>query len=524
LSAAQSPGHGRSPQNNVALQILDRQLASFRERPAFHLESGAVTYGDLQERVIRAAAVFHRAGLGYESRVILILDDGVDLVASLLALQRLGAVPVPLAASMSPQDYAFIFEDCRPAGAVVTPRHRDLLSGVADSWPGVRLWVTGKEDDGEPWRSFDRATDAAGVEQTIFSMSPDDVALIQYTSGSTGQPKGVVHLHRGVAALEEGFARRLALAPDDVCFSAAKMSFGYGLGNSVLFPLSAGASSVLVAEPVDPFRAFEVLARHRPSVFFAVPALYAGMLEVPRAAEADLSHLRLCVSAGEHLSARLFERWREAFGLEILDGIGATECLHIFISSPAGAIRPGSTGKVLPGYQARIVGEEGEELPPGEAGHLWIRGETNAARYWNRHDATRRQFQGPWVRTGDLFSRDEDGYFHFLGRSDDILKVAGLKVSPTEVEACLAHHEAVQECAVVARVDDEEITSIVAYVVLRAGWEAGRKLSREIKVFLRSELAAHKCPREVRFVASLPKTSTGKTARFKLREREEAQP
>jgi benzoate-CoA ligase len=348
----------------------------------------------------------------------------------------------------------------------------------------------------------------------------DDAAFWLYSSGSTGFPKGCVHLQHDMHVCAELYAGpTLALTERDITFSAAKLFFAYGLGNGLYFPMAAGASAVHLADRVTPQSAFETIHAQHPTIFFGVPTLFAGMLAVPdAAARFDMSSLRLCVSAGESLPAELYQRWRERFGIEILDGIGSTEILHIFISNRGGAVRPGSAGQLVPGYSARILDEDGSPVPVDEIGNLYIAGDSTCALYWNKHERTKQTIVGEWVATGDKFSRDADGYFWYAGRSDDMLKVSGQWVSPVEVEAALIAHPAVLEAAVVGREDADGLVKPEAYVVLQAGQTPSDELAQALKQQVRGMLAPHKYPRWIVFVPELPKTATGKIQRFKLRE------
>jgi len=321
-----------------------------------------------------------------------------------------------------------------------------------------------------------------------------------------------------VVCLETFGKQVLGIRPSDRVFSAAKLFFAYGLGNGLYFPMGVGAQSVLFPRRPTPEAAFEVIARHRPTLFFAVPTLYAAMLAVEdAAARFDLSSLRLCVSAGEALPAEIYERWRERFGVEIIDGIGTTECLHMFISNRPAEVRPGSSGRVVPGYEASLVDEGGQPVPTGEIGSLRVRGDSTMAFYWNQHDKTKATLHGPWILTGDKYRQDEDGYFWYCGRSDDMLKVGGIWVSPIEVEAAVVRHPAVLEAAVVGCEDADGLVKPKAFVVLKDPEGGSPALAEELKAFVKDKIAPYKYPRWVEFVADLPKTATGKIQRFKLR-------
>lgn len=510
---------------NCAPYLLDRHVeGGGGHRPALRYEGESFSYSDTLGLACKAGDLFTSAGLDYENRVLMILPDSPLSVAALFGAMRVGAVPVPVSTRLSADEYRYIFADCRPAAAVVGPQHLAAVEKIREEFEQESLpfprnvWVAGGGGDlPRGFADFEEGLRGASADCPVRPTHEDDVALIQYTSGSTGIPKGVVHLHRGVIEVTRGFPERLRLGADDLCFSVAKLSFGYGFGNSVLFPFSRGACSILYPGLVDPFNVLDILTRLRPTVFFGIPSMYAAILEVSQGGRGfDLSGVRLCVSAGEHLSAELFRRWRAAFGHEIVDGIGSTECLHVFISGEPGRVRPGSTGTPVAGYEVRLVDERGREVAPGEVGELHVKSECNAARYWNKQRETRATMLGAWTRTGDFFRREGE-YFYFVGRADDVIKVRGSKVSPLEIEERLLTHEAVKECGVVGEAGEDGITSVVAYVRLNDGWEGGGRLSRELKDHVRGALSPHKCPRRIEFIAEMPKTATGKIARHRLR-------
>lgn len=505
---------------NAAEYFVDRHCEHGREQlTVLRSASRTLTYGELAQLAAQAGNVFTDASIERENRVVLLLPDDPLFAAAFFGLIRIGAVPVPVSSRLSLDEYLYIFADCRPTGAVIGVEHIDQLRTIREATSFPRhVWVVNGADPSDEFAPFERSLDAADRECPVQRTHRDDMALIQYTSGSTGVPKGVVHLHRGLLALADGFGRRLQLTTDDVCFSAAKLSFGYGLGNSILFPSAAGASAVLLPGPVSPYAAFETIQRFRPTVFFGVPSLYAAMLKVPGCdRHFDLSSLRLCVSAGEHLSASVFERWRDTFGFETVDGIGTTECLHIVIAGTPGRIIPGSTGTPVPGYDIEIREEDGRPVSRGECGHLWVKGPSNAARYWNKHDETMATMVGSWTRTGDLFYQDDRDYFFFVGRADDLIKVHGYKVSPIEIEETLLEHPGVKECAVVGRLTADGVTLIAAYVCRVAGAQSDRSLKRDLRAHLQRRLAPHKQPETIELVEALPRTTTGKIARFRLR-------
>jgi benzoate-CoA ligase family protein len=341
------------------------------------------------------------------------------------------------------------------------------------------------------------------------------VAFWLYSSGSTGAPKGAKHLHGSLRATADTYgARVLGIAPDDVMFSAAKLFFAYGLGNALNFPFRFGATSILHPGRPDPASIFDVIERERPTLFFGVPTAFAAMLAAADERKPDLSSIRLAASAGEALPAAIYERWKERFGHEILDGIGSTEVLHIFISNRAGKVQPGASGHVVPGYEAKLLDDDGQPVPQGEAGNLWVKGDSTCAFYWNKHERTKDTISGHWIRTGDKYHQDRDDCFYMEGRSDDMLKVGGIWVSPVEVESALIAHEAVLECAVVGDTDKDELVKPRAFVVLKPGQ---RVTAAELQAFVKDRIAPYKYPRWIDFVDELPKTATGKIQRYRLR-------
>jgi benzoate-CoA ligase len=351
-------------------------------------------------------------------------------------------------------------------------------------------------------------------------MHHDDVAFWLYSSGTTGFPKGAVHLQHDMRCCAESFGHGvLGIGPSDRTFSVAKLFFAYGLGNALYFPFSVGASTILLPDKPDPARIFDVVRRFRPTLFYAVPTAYSAMLaEMDAGASPDFSSVRLCSSAGEPLAATLFERWRARTGVEVLDGIGSTEMLHTFIANRPGRVRPGSSGEIVPGYAARVVDADGRDVAPDEIGDLLIKGESTCSCYWNKQEQTRKTIVGEWIRTGDKYSRDRDGYFWYQGRSDDMLKAGGYWVSPAEVESAILTHPAVLECAVIGCEDDTRLVKPMAFVVLKSGQAGSPELADALKGHLKTRLAVYKCPRWIEFVGDLPKTATGKIQRYKLRE------
>lgn len=513
-------------QANAATYFLDRNVEAGRgEDVALYYLDQSTSYSQLLDLACRAGNLFLNSGIDYENRVVIILPDSPIHVVALLGLIRIGAVPVTLSTRLSPDDYLYVFADCRPKGLVIGQEHVYVMESVRrqleeNSFPFPKnTWVVGSGQAPSHYRLLEDLLSQSSSEPVVRKSSRDDTAIIQYTSGSTGTPKGVVHLHRGLLQVTGYLARRLGMNEADKIFSVAKLSFGYGLGNSVLLPFSLGACSILHPGLADPFTIYDMLIRHRPTVFFGVPSLYSAMLQV-NVCETDFdpATLRVCVSAGEHLSASLFHKWKERFGHEILDGLGSTECLHIFISGEIGRIKPGSVGTPIEGCDTKLLDDNGEPVNEGEIGHLYVKSPANAARYWNKHDETTATMIGPWIRTGDLLYQDEEGYYYYVGRSDDVIKVGALKVTPIEVEECLLKFEGIKECAVAGVTTKEGIASIHAYVCLNEGWEPSRRLKRVLKEYVQNSISPYKCPREIQFVTALPKTVNGKIARYRLSE------
>jgi benzoate-CoA ligase family protein len=504
---------------NIASFFVDRHLAAGRGgRTAFRFAGRAITYGDVAEQSARAAGAMAGLGVEIEQRVLLALDDSPAFAAAFWGAARLGAVGVPVNTLMTAEDYAFLLNDSRARVAVVARDVASRLAGIRDRCPWLRavLVTDGAAPGALEW---DDALARAKPMVETAPTSADDVAYWGYTSGSTGRPKAAIHSHADfVTAADLVGVGVFGLGPDDLVFSASKMFFAFGLGNSLYFPARVGAAAVLVPERITAERAFETIAAERPSIFFTVPTLWARMLEVPDAERRwDLSSLRYGVSSGEALPPAVFEAWADRFGLELVEVVGSTEALHDFIANRPGEARAGAAGKVIPGFETRLVDDDGIAVPAGAAGHLLIKGGTTASGYWNRRERTQSTMLGEWLRTGDVFRQDADGWFYFEGRADDMLKVAGQWVSPAEVEAHLAAHPAVLEAGVVGETDGRGLIVPCAYVVLKAERQSSPALATELREFVRARAAAFKTPARIDFVADLPKTATGKIQRFRLR-------
>ncbi len=507
---------------NVAAHFVDRHMAEGRANKVV-LECGdeRVTYAQLFERVNRLGNGLKRLGVRREERVAMLLLDAPEFAYCFFGAIKMGAVPVPMNTLLKPHEYEYILNDCRAAVLIVS----ETLLPHIQAIPKDRLkylqsiLVFGQSASG-----------LLQLQELMHESSPDlkpeptnkdDAAFWMYSSGSTGFPKGCVHLHHDMVVCAEHYAKAvLGIREQDRFFSVAKLFFAYGLGNGLYFALSVGATSILLPGSPSPPNIFSILEKHKPTLFFSVPSNFASLLAYQREGgpDFDLSSVRWAVSAGEALPAAIFHRFKERFGVEILDAIGSTEALHMFIANRPGAVRPGSSGQVLPGYEARIVDENGKDVADGEIGNLLIRGDATCACYWNQHEKTKETIQGHWLRTGDKYYRDQDGYYWYVGRSDDMLKVKGMWVSPIEIENTLLEHAAVQEAAVVGFEDGNHLTKPAAFVVVKSGHEQTAQLQEQLRQHLLSRLAPHKCPHSLEFVNELPKTATGKIQRYKLRQ------
>jgi 4-hydroxybenzoate-CoA ligase len=511
---------------NAAADFCDTNIdRGLGQKVAFTDGGRSLTYGGLQEASCRFASALRALGLREENRIILILHDTVDYPVVFWGTVRAGIIPIPVNTLLTAEQYTYLFADSRAVAAVVTaPLARAVLS-IRDRLPHLRLVVVvgATAQDRAELRDvhfFEDVLSASKAEPVTAATLSDEVAFWMYTSGSTGDPKAVKHVHTSPMASARLMGQGvIGIREDDVAFSAAKLSFSYGLGNALLFPMSVGASAVLLPERPTPQAVLAAIHRHRPTIFYAVPSLYAALLargDIGRGAGSD--RLRLCVSAGEALPANLGERWRAVTGVDILDGIGSTEMLQTFISNRPGDVRYGSTGKPVPGYDVKVVDEEGDEVPAGEIGELVVRGPTTAEGYWNQRAKNRRTFAGEWTYTGDKYSCDQDGYYHYCGRTDDMFKVNGMWVSPFEVEAALISHEAVLEAAVIGRADGDGLIKPKAFIVLKNGYCADDELMEKLRAHVKARAGAWKYPRWIDIRPDLPRTATGKIQRFKLRE------
>jgi benzoate-CoA ligase family protein len=528
---------------NAATYFIDRHLQEGRgekvaiETVAADNAASRVSYRQLQERVNRFGNGLRKLGVRIEERVFLLLLDGPEFAISFFGAIKIGAVPVPVNTLLKPADYQYLLNNSRARVAVVS----ESLYPQIKALPREQLRylkhiiVVGAEPPAGTLR-FGELIEQNSSTLEAEPTSKDDAAFWLYSSGSTGFPKACVHLQHDMVVCAERYAKGiLGMTENDRCFSVAKLFFAYGLGNALYFPLAVGGTSILWPGPPKPQHVFEIIARHRPTLFFSVPSNYASLLAYesskarvgtpapggPDARSApgfDLFSVRHAISAGEALPAALFHRFKERFGVEILDAIGSTEVLHMFIANRPGAVRPGSSGQIIPGYDAKVVDENEQAVKPGEIGNLLVRADSTCSHYWNQHEKSKSTIEGDWIRTGDKYHQDADGYFWYAGRADDMLKCSGAWVSPIEIESVLVEHAAVQEAAVVGRQDDDQLLKPAAWVVLKNGTPGTPALAQELQEFVLSRLPIFKRPRWVEFVEELPKTATGKLQRYKLRD------
>ncbi len=519
--------HSVSPPNisiprdyNAAHDLIERNLAAQRaDRFAYIDDAGRYTYGELAQRVNRAANALSGLGLGMEERIMLAHLDTIDFPSVFLGAIKAGIVPVAANTLLTTADYKFMLEDSRARALIVSEALLPNFEPLLKSLPLLKhVIVSGKDPHGHAHLQSLMAK--AGTEFAAAPTNCDDACFWLYSSGSTGTPKGTVHVHSSLIQTAELYARPvLGIRESDVVFSAAKLFFAYGLGNSLTFPLAVGATAVLMAERPTPAAVFKRLKEHRPTIFYGVPTLYAALLASPDLPRKEDVALRICTSAGEALPADIGSRWTGHFGTELLDGIGSTEMLHIFLSNRPGDVRYGTTGKPVPGYRIRLVDEAGREVGPNEIGELQINGPTSAIMYWNNRARTLATFVGPWTCAGDKYTVDDDGYYTYGGRSDDMLKVSGMYVSPFEVEAALLTHPDVLEAAVVGAMDESRLMKPKAFVVTKPAVGVSAALAETLKQHVKDRLAPYKYPRWIQFVPELPKTATGKIQRYKLRNR-----
>jgi 4-hydroxybenzoate-CoA ligase len=511
---------------NAATDFIDANAARAGTAVAFDDGARRRTYADLQAATLRFAHGLLALGIQPEARIALLMLDTVDFPVAFWGAIRVGVVPIPLNTLLTSEQYAYILGDSRAEALFVSQPLVPAILPILRRLPQLKtiVLVDAKAEHKSAFQreviTFEEILSRGKTTPITADTVSDEVAFWLYSSGSTGEPKGAKHVHSSLMATAKLFGQAvLGVRTDDVSFSAAKLFFAYGLGNAMTFPMSVAGSTVLLSARPTPDAVLEVMRRARPTIFYGVPTLYAALLahkDIGKGAGSD--RLRLCVSAGEALPKHVGDKWREVVGVDIIDGIGSTEMLHIFVSNRPGDVRYGSSGKPVPGYDAKILGEDGRELGPDEIGELVVRGPSAAEGYWNQREKSRRTFAGEWTYTGDKYIRDADGYYLYCGRTDDMFKVGGIWVSPFEVEGALASHPAVLEAAVVGKEDADGLLKPKAFVVLKAGFAGDETLFEALRAHVKERAGAWKYPRWIDVRKELPKTATGKIQRFKLRE------
>ncbi len=516
---------------NAADYFIDRNVREGRgDKVAVYTDFRNYTFKNLQKMVNKTANGLRELGVHVDDRVMLLMLDVPQFYGIFWGAIKIGAVPIPINTMLTPDDYEYYLNDSRARLLVVSESLVPLIQQIKGNLYYLRDLIVISETEGAftPFKQMYRH--APETIKTEFTMK-DDVGLWLYSSGSTGAPKGAIHSQYDMVAVSEGFGKGiLQLTENDLIFSSARLFFAYGLGNSNYLPFGVGASVVLNAAPPKPENVFQYVAKYKPTVYFGIPTLYGQMLEhiekqdKEKGTKGDpkvdhpFKSVRLCVSAGEALPPDIYSRWKERFGIEIIDGIGTTEMLHIFICNKPGEVKPGSTGKPVPGYELKLIDENGFDVPEGEIGMLLVKGGSAAQQYWRKREKTKATMQGEWIITGDKYYIDKEGYYWCAGRGDDMLKVGGIWVSPVEVENCIMEHPAVLEVAVTAKNDEKNLVKPKAWVVLKEWRTESPELAKEIQLWVLDRMAKYKYPRWVEFVKELPKSATGKIQRFKLRD------
>jgi benzoate-CoA ligase family protein len=507
---------------NMATTLVDRHVEEGRgDRVAIYFDDERITYRDLLRRVNRAGNLLRDQGVRIEERVVLLMADRPEFVEVYVGAMKIGAVPVPINVLSTSDQIIYYLRDSRATAIVIDAELLPRLREVRAECRYLRtVLVRGEANLESGELSYDQAIAAASEELEPEPTHKDDASYWLYSSGTTGGPKGTVHLHRDMVYCTGTWMENVSHPTSaDINYSASKLPFSYGLVNGLYQPLLSGTAVVLVAQPSNPQVIAQTINRYRPTIFFSVPGLYNQILREHEAGnlQIDLSSLRVCVSAGEALPEAIYNRWLERFGTEILDGIGSTEFGYIYIQNLPGKAKPGSSGQLLPGYEAKIMDEDGREVEPGGSGELYIQSPSFAAYYWQKRERSKDTFRGPWLKTGDRYTRDTEGYFYYEARGDDMFKSNGQWVSPIEVENVLLRHECVAEAAVVAYEDADGLVKPSAYVVLKAGYTGDEALAETLKAHCLQQLAAYKHPRVIHFTTELPKTATGKIQRYRLR-------
>jgi len=507
---------------NLSQALLDDNIKAGRVgRPAVYYHDKVYTYGDILEMSCRFGdALAHELGIGIEDRIMLILKDSPEFLAVFLGSIRIGAVAIPVNTMLTPADYRYMINLSRCKVLVVDCDLLDLIREVRPGLKYVKHFIAVRTTEAHDFISYEELVEGGSRWVEPADTHKDDAAFWLWTSGTTGTPQAVIHLHHDGVFVADTYGKHvLKITEEDRCFSASKLFFAYGLDNSLFYTFRHGASCILYPEKPRPEELFRIIKKNRPTIFYSVPSMYNAMLQVAEKlgdGEIDLSSLRLCVSAGEALPAPIYWEWKRRFNVDILDGMGSTEILGMALSNRPGKIKPGSSGLPVPGCEAKVVDEDGNEVKVGEAGYLMVKADSTTPYYWLNHEKSKKRIVGEWIYTGDIYKKDEDGFFWYLGRADDMIKHKGVWVSPIEVESILLENHAVKECAVVGVKDEVGLNVIKAFIVLKEEYKHQTSMEDIIR-FAKQRLPSYKVPRIVQFVDELPKTATGKIRRFILR-------
>ncbi len=505
---------------NMTTYFLDNNIKEGRgEKACLYYRNQTYTYQQIFEETNQVGNVLKDLGVEMEDRVLMVLPDCPEFVTSWFAIAKIGSVITMVNPLLPSSDYEYYLDYTRAKVAIVDASTLERIEPILPTARYLKhLLVVGWSGNSHP--NYHELVPKASKELETAPTSRDDIAIWLFTSGSTGHPKAAVHLHHDLPYNTEHYAKQvLKINENDITLGVPKLFFGYATGTDLLFPFAVGASAAIFSERSTAETMFEMITKYRPTILTSVPTMINAMLQIEDAKKKyDLSSLRLCLSAGEALPEELYHRWKTAYGVEILDGIGSAEMFHIYISNYPEDVKPGSLGKIVPGYEARIINANGQEVPTGEMGTLQVKGDSAAICYWQAHEKSKVTFGGEWTTTSDQFRKDEEGYFWYCGRTDDMLKVGGIFVSPGEVENCLLQHQAVAECAVIGVTDEQDLVKSKAFIVLRSGFSSSDELAKELQEYVKTTIAPYKYPRMVEFVADLPKNDRGKIDKKKLKQ------
>jgi benzoate-CoA ligase family protein len=509
-----------SQEFNLGAFLLDRHIQEGRGgKVAVYYKDKKITYAEIVGYANRVGNVLKKLGVEQENRVMFSLPDCPEFLYVYFGAMRIGAVPVPVSTLALPEDYLYYLNDSRAKVFVTTREIAGKITKIQGNLRNLKHFIV--LDNPEPGQlNFKELIKDASDSMEIVPTSKDDMCFWLYSSGTTGKPKGVVHLHHDMLYFLPPYCREvLQVKEEDILFSASKMYFSYGRNNSIEIPFLCGVAVILEQDMPKPEKLLEVITRYKPTIFFGIPTSYAGLLNLLENSETefDLSSLRMCISAGEALPKIIFERWKEKTGLEIIDGLGSTDVGPIYLSNLPGKVKPGSSGILLSGFEGKLLDEQNKEVPLGEIGTLWVKNDGTTPFYWNNHEKSKENIRGEWFNTGDKFYMDDEGFYWYAGRADDMLKAGGIWVSPLEIEGILLEHPAVFECAVVGAPDSSNLEKPLAFVVVRKGYEPSPHLERELQEYVRNKTAHYKYPRWIKFVNDLPRTASGKIQRYKLR-------